>query len=492
MERSITIMKIKHAKVTKYRGATFVVEILQEGFVKGVVLSRDNQRVVIGDAHVVSVSANPSVEAVTQALQTLAKRFSLKNDTLTVSVPRSLATTRIVRFPAFSHSEIENMATLHAPRFLPYAAEDLITGFEVLETKPAEYSLVQLVMVPRATVERYLAAFHACGLEPSSVSLSSYGLLNWYLSLPANTGAAAKEVVCIIEVDAFYTEIAVLSAGTLLLSRSFRLMPVDNLWQTKFIKELKDTLLILAKEFQGVKPQRFVLTGLPQRLGVLREAVRSEFEHDPEVIAAFERFKVSRETLRTEETESPVSFTHIAGLAMRGLTRDLNLLPASLKGKRQALLRRQQRMTVISYGFLAAFACSMVFVKLFFDRQEHLQRLKAAYSAIQIEVDAMEKVKNKVVTYAKEFSEKTDALSVLKELYALTPSGISLSKVTYRDAKEVILKGYANDMANVSAFVSALEKSAYFQNVKLKQLSERKSRQGQTSDFEIVCPLTSE
>ena len=57
--------------------------------------------------------------------------------------------------------------------------------------------------------------------------------------------------------------------------------------------------------------------------------------------------------------------------------------------------------------------------------------------------------------------------------------------------KEVILKGNAPSMTLVFSFVPILNKSEFFENAQVKYATQRKTRRGELTDFEIICPLSS-
>ena len=61
--------------------------------------------------------------------------------------------------------------------------------------------------------------------------------------------------------------------------------------------------------------------------------------------------------------------------------------------------------------------------------------------------------------------------------------------ISFNGKDYLVLRGVSNNMPAVFTFVSALEESEYFQNVKTKYATQRKAKGREVTDFEISCLL---
>jgi len=62
--------------------------------------------------------------------------------------------------------------------------------------------------------------------------------------------------------------------------------------------------------------------------------------------------------------------------------------------------------------------------------------------------------------------------------------------VDYESKKSLILRGSASSLSSIVGFISILEKSDYFESVKIKYTAKRKTSGKELTDFEIVCLLS--
>jgi len=65
-------------------------------------------------------------------------------------------------------------------------------------------------------------------------------------------------------------------------------------------------------------------------------------------------------------------------------------------------------------------------------------------------------------------------LEALAELYSIAPLDIELNNIRLDDKGRFTVRGTAEAMSTVFAFIESMEKSSYFKEVKTKYTSKRK------------------
>lgn len=130
--------------------------------------------------------------------------------------------------------------------------------------------------------------------------------------------------------------------------------------------------------------------------------------------------------------------------------------------------------------------CILLLVKIYY-RGVYLGKLDAQIKTIDPEVAGLEKTLTKNMIIKSFLSDKNRSLEVILKLYEFVPETIYLKGVTVDDNGDISLKGTASAMSEVFSFVTSLENSGYFQNVKAQNTSSRKEAGKDVSDFEITC-----
>jgi Tfp pilus assembly protein PilN len=84
-------------------------------------------------------------------------------------------------------------------------------------------------------------------------------------------------------------------------------------------------------------------------------------------------------------------------------------------------------------------------------------------------------------------SDRGYSLEALAELYDVLPLDIKLNFIMYDKKGTFQLKGTAKSMSTVFSFVSNMESSKYFKEVKTRHTTKRKEGSKDVTDFEIIC-----
>ncbi|MFA7294685.1 MAG: PilN domain-containing protein, partial [Candidatus Omnitrophota bacterium] len=143
-------------------------------------------------------------------------------------------------------------------------------------------------------------------------------------------------------------------------------------------------------------------------------------------------------------------------------------------------------------GILLVFilvAVSGVFLGRMYNKERYLGQLKQRLTEIQDKTKELNSMVRGIETIKDRVYTRGMSLNLLYEVHkAITPE-MHLVSMSFDGKETLTLRGQSNEMSEVFSFVSKLEESSYFQNVKTKYATKRKEGDKEITDFEISCPL---
>jgi Tfp pilus assembly PilM family ATPase/Tfp pilus assembly protein PilN len=468
----------------KFKNSIFICQIT-ENYLKAIkCLSHNKSKAGFVGLETESIPADIDDKKLSEILNQVFKKLDYRLNPIIVSLPRALATCRYLKVPASGPEEIENIAQLQASRYLPYPAQDLITAFQRVSTDNEGFSHINLVIVHRATIERYLRVFK--DLKPAKISmvLSSYGLNSLYSYVrPDDAGP-----VVVVELDSQQVEIAIISSKKLLFSRSFKLARTAANWPDLLIEQINRTRDVFLKEIPQEAPQKIVLVGSQRALSGLPDNLSRQMSLAIEVLPFTEQVNLTEE-VKNNILNQEHSFAGLIGLGLREPEGSLNLLPEEMKKAIKNIAQRKRILHTSLSISVIILVLGLGIAKDLDNKSRYLARLKTELNKIQDEAKPLEDIEKRFALLAGQVSKKQTGLDMLYELHQVIPDEISLASLSIEEAKVVILHGQAPELNSVSVFVERLEKSAAFKgfDVKVRYATAKKTQSRDVIDFEIVC-----
>lgn len=133
-----------------------------------------------------------------------------------ISLPETSVFSRMMKFPLLSDEEIESAIKWEAEEFIPFSLTDAVMRHAILErqeTGNPPQVLVQVVAVAKSLVSKYVSVLESAGLEVNTVETELSSLARVF-------GKETDEVTLIVELGAHATNIGIVKADQLFLSRS--------------------------------------------------------------------------------------------------------------------------------------------------------------------------------------------------------------------------------------------------------------------------------
>jgi Tfp pilus assembly PilM family ATPase len=431
-----------------------------------------------------AISADIEDKELTQNLsQALHNLEYNSSNPVVVSLPRGRVTCRTLKIPTQTPKEIEGIITLQAPRFLPYPANELISGYQIISTDNSGYSEINLIIVHKDVIERYLHILHALKIAKFTITLSSFGLVALYSYMnPQEAGP-----VMVVDIDSHQVELAISSREKLFFSRFFKI-PRQPDWQSLFAEEVRKTQDAYLKEGARERPKKIALTGPAKNLSTFQNILSQKTDLPVETVSYTEKIKMTGSALDSL-SYCETSFANLIGLGLKELPESLSLLLPAMKEKARASLEVRERLRQ------AAYICGIIFIfglgvaKNIDNKALYINRLKAELRKIEEEARPLEEIEKRVEIMEGRAQKKPSSLDVLYEVHQIIPQEVSLVNLIYEEDNQVILRGQTAVLAAVFAFVSRLEKSAVFQNfnIKVRYATKRVVQAGEIIDFEIAC-----
>lgn len=416
-------------------------------------------------------SVETRVEAVSKISQVL-KDLNYKQQPIIISLPRAQATCRYLKIPSRIPNEIERIIKLQASSYLPYPASDLITGYQVISTDKEGYTHINLVIVYRDIIERYMKIFKELKIPAFNIALSSYGLANLYnQARPEENGT-----VMVVNINGTEAELAVVSRKKLVFSRSFKLNKDSPGWENAFIGEVNKTRDAYLKEIPEETPAKIAI-------------FENEHVSEESFNNISRQLTIPVEKISYAEKNYGSSTAMLVGLGLGAIPESASLLPSNIKEAAAKNIRNRERLRIIAFFLSIILILGVTIAKSLNNKALYLNQLRAELSRVEKEAKPLEEIEKRMQFMQKQAQRGIVALDLLHDLYQVMPEGVSLANFIYEEEGLVILRGQTMELNPVFTLVKQLEKSKVFKkfNIKIKYAAKRRFSGGEIVDFEIDC-----
>lgn len=422
---------------------------------------------------------------IAKAVRSIISRNRLGKSHIYVSFPRHLVTIRNVRLPTVNEEEVKNMAELQAVKYVPYSREEMVIAHKIIETTKDGYTDISLVLAQRKSVDRYVDIFKYAGIPIERMALSSEGLFNWHSGLQFND----RQPVAIIDLDRYHTHIQVIRNNKLLFSRSVSFDTLDSDSDRNILlREIRLSFDSFLKE-QDERVTRITLSGRQDYASRLSSFLAESLSMPCEQVRQLQAIKVKDIPNKSLGQLNVASYTYLLGIALESEKLAVDLLPGDIIDERkERTLKNELIKTAILFlsVLVAAFGITE---KKINDKRTYLKNIDTRLKAIGPEVMRLSKLKENIELIQNQLMLKGSSIDIIRELYSVLPRDVSLTLFEFEDKNRILMRGTTKELSMVFNLLPILEKSPYFENVKVNYATKRTFKQKEFADFEIICAL---
>jgi Tfp pilus assembly protein, ATPase PilM len=382
------------------------------------------------------------------------------------------------------------MVELQVPKQIPWAVEDIVSDYSIIEKDSSGYSRVLLAVCQKDVIKRHLNILSSCGLKAGGIALSSEGVCRWFRYFSHKNNIKEAKPVVLLDINAQATDICFYHKENLVFTRSvaFGLADLKNDKIGELVEELHKTFSSLQRDEIVSEIGKIIITADLDLVNNL--AVKLNLDFGCEVVARNSLNEAALEKkliVPLALSEGKCAATSILGFALDGSRRSFNLFPPEIKNQEEEKKKiKDLAFLGLALVLVLVFSAAALAGKIY-KKEQYLKSLAAALKEDNPKAQKIEGLIKKLNLVKDRLNPQGTSIDMIRELYSLVPEGISLSIFSFDDAEFITLQGVSFNMSDVFNFQSILDKSPYFKNVEVKYASKRKVRQGELTDFRITC-----
>ncbi|MDP2905900.1 MAG: pilus assembly protein PilM [Candidatus Omnitrophota bacterium] len=410
-----------------------------------------------------------------------------------VCLPRQLVTVRTLELPSIDPVEISEIINLQIGKQTPYSKDEIVYSYKIIGRRKEGYTSVMLVIATRNLIDARMEVLSKASIEIEEVALSSEGVYRWFNSFYLQKlKLQDSEAVILVDIDSNYSDFIIthkgdpVSSKNILIGANHLIEEKDN-YINKFTDELKHSINAFYEEKGAVKAVKMFLSGAAKNIKDLDVILSAQLDMPCEVIDAVKDAKMETNTAFLNEDNKYISFSPIFGILLSRRKLVFSLLPNE---KRIQKMMDAKRRNLTMMGILSSaiiMALSALMLVNIYHKNVYMTGIKQRVALIKNDSDETDRMRLTVNLLRDRLDARGDSINLLNEAYKLIPKEVYLTGIDIERRKQVILKGRAQAMSDIFKFVTALEKSPYFESVKNTYATTKKEDDNEFVDFEIIA-----
>jgi type IV pilus assembly protein PilM len=158
-------------------------------------------------------TADSDYSALAEVLKKIITQIGVTTKDVNISLPESLAFTRLIKFPMLTDEEVASAVKWEAEQYIPIPANEAVIQYTVLEKNQEKNSVsVLLVAAPKVVVEKYVKVIKLAGLVPVSAETE--------LAALSRSLAPAKGVSLLLDMGSSATDMSIVNDSNIVFTRS--------------------------------------------------------------------------------------------------------------------------------------------------------------------------------------------------------------------------------------------------------------------------------
>jgi Tfp pilus assembly PilM family ATPase/Tfp pilus assembly protein PilN len=431
-------------------------------------------------------------ESISDTISQIFKELKLDKQAVITYLPRNLVTVRLLELPSVNPEEISSIINLQIGKQTPYSKEEIVSSFRQIGSDRQDYTRVMLVIVRRNLIDERLDALSKAAINARDVTLSSEGVYSWFntVHLP-KLKIDNSQAVILIDIDSNYSDFIVIHNGNLRFSKNIliganHLLEERENYLPKFIDELLHSRDAFHEESKTVKASKMFLSGAARGIKGLDIVLNQKLELPCQVLDAVSGPQAqANPDFLNDENRRFISISPVLGILLKYKELEFDLLPNE-KRIQKITEKKRKNLTVMGILFCAITMVLSILVLIYiYNKNNYLAQLKQEIIAIKGDSDEIVKMRLSVSLAQDLLNARGDSLNLLGEINKIIPKEVYLTSLEVERRKQAVLRGRAQAMSDVFKFITMLEKSPYFENVKNTFATTKKEDNYEYTDFEI-------
>ena len=439
--------------------------------------------------HLPVSDADSPDNSLSAALETLAEKIDLSGCDYIVSIPADQFTFRNLQIPFRNSKKIRMVLPFELEPTLPFAAEDLIIDFHILNGGPAgDQTELIAAAIEKKRLSPYIETLASIHVDPEKLTISG---LSTAMCL-ANQ-ADADEDNLFIEIDKACGTLFMLAGGRLQLIRSFPMPAAGPSRPRQLCAQIKQTLAAF-HESTGItfEPFEVVVSGNGLDEANMAAEIGRSMDLPVKTADLSDRWNIAHES----DPERPWNATQmdsalaLALMEIEGLD-GLNFHRGQFAAQK---FISKNKSDLIKTGILAAVVCALMFFNVLMDAyrlNKQVRRLdgqmtrifKATFPDVeQIKGTAYQHMQSRMQVANKNAVLQADAgpqvrsIDILKGISEKIPPNINVNLTRLVVQPEnVLISGTTDTYDSVDVIKSRLEQIQYFEKVTISSANIERS-----------------
>lgn len=404
-----------------------------------------------------------------------------------------------IDMPSKDREEIRKIIDLQAGRYTPYSRDEIIIDFVCVDSPGQHYTNVLLIIVNRVMVERYCSIFERARLDVGRVVIASEGLAMTYQRMMGET--FEDSAIGGVHIDWGRSDFSIVDNGQMLFVRSIplgarQLSEGVASARGEFIKELNQSIVGYQNQGIGKNVKNLLVTSLTGGLEPLAGMIQTSIPaiQSGQILLKEmdyrQHFDISPDVTETMEAATEVSYFEVmASLEARAQLK-IDLIPREVKMRRRV---REGGKEALTFGILCMVLLTLIVFFLatkMFIMKTQLEKRDTLNKSISEEARLLERASTKSRVLSNLIEKRGGGLYAFQILLTMIGDDMYLVSFSYDNQGNLKFAGTADSMSKVFAFVTKLEESNSFKDVKAEQTKSRREGKQEVADFEISCTLT--
>jgi len=425
----------------------------------------------------------------------LASMISTKNvrsNNLVGVIPRRFAILKHITLPSQSPDEIKKMIDLQVANDVPYAREDIVFDYTVVEKGESGHTKVLAFIIHQEVVNRYLKLFHESGLYPNKLTISSVGLSEWLNFNEGQIKSGASLPTVLVYMDQNNAEICFCANKKLYFSRNINYGAKDLSEESVglFIKQFYLTMGTYKKEQMGPEIENIVLVSTVSRISLIQEELSKESDLPVHVFQPSDHLPCEKSAdISSMWGESGLSVLVGVGLLFSNIEKLPNFIPENFQTTETA---KQQTKFWIKFGFLIILTFLLSVAAFGIDaykNSDYLGQVQKRIAEIKPKSKKAEEQIRKMKIIDEKLYNRVSIANLFSKLHGLTPETVAFRSIDINEKGRILIHGFSQEGVSVSKFQGNLVNSSLFKDVNLQYSNKIKIFNKEMIDFKILCQI---